>query len=487
MQQPGATDDSAPPCQTSTVGSAPDAPACVWHEVSGSTLSCTSGRITHARTDPGPSGASTRTATKAGTAPCRAEALLLAITGLPWAPSRRSATGSPGWSLLSAHRGTPGLCTDRRVRTSRRVRTRDDRSRGGALARRRRSTRSRRREAVAQSRGTGIRLCRGPTGRYAIEANETRKVPDAAQRASWRVSSRSARTVFGDLANGSGLCDGLSPTRSCEARRRTGKSDRRYCRALEGRCRDQSRRRSSWALPTCPKQRARHFGMALLVPREAASPLGCRRFGDLVCTAEAVYTQGSATNRRWAHETQSRNPSSEDWRHNHWREHHRRIGRRPPLVGTIRHGSARDCGVPRWGTCHWSACYRRRGHSQASCGRDRDRFAESPRARGRRPALAWEPAAVNGVADWRRGGGRSLLAHCASGLRAPPRPQLVHGCLCGGASSVTCWRAACGAWSAGLLALVVARTRCQVVAWRAKPALSRRVRVHPIWTMLVSG
>jgi hypothetical protein len=216
MQQPGATDDSAPPCQTSTVGSAPDAPACVWHEVSGSTLSCTSGRITHARTDPGPSGASTRTATKAGTAPCRAEALLLAITGLPWAPSRRSATGSPGWSLLSAHRGTPGLCTDRRVRTSRRVRTRDDRSRGGALARRRRSTRSRRREAVAQSRGTGIRLCRGPTGRYAIEANETRKVPDAAQRASWRVSSRSARTVFGDLANGSGLCDGLGGIRQRE-------------------------------------------------------------------------------------------------------------------------------------------------------------------------------------------------------------------------------------------------------------------------------
>jgi hypothetical protein len=113
MQQPGATDDSAPPCQTSTVGSAPDAPACVWHEVSGSTLSCTSGRITHARTDPGPSGASTRTATKAGTAPCRAEALLLAITGLPWAPSRRSAASA--LTGASGHQGGSGPGTIARV------------------------------------------------------------------------------------------------------------------------------------------------------------------------------------------------------------------------------------------------------------------------------------------------------------------------------------------------------------------------------------
>ena len=46
-------------------------------------------------------------------------------------------------------------------------------------------------------------------------------------------------------------------------------------------------------------------------------------------------------------------------------------------------------------------------------GRDRDRFAESPRARGRRPALARDPAAVDGVAERRRGGGRSLLAPSA--------------------------------------------------------------------------
>jgi hypothetical protein len=110
--------------------------------------------------------------------------------------------------------------------------------RGKALAQHRRFARLRRREAVAQSRGTGIRLCRGPTGRYAIEANETRKVPDAAQRASWRVSSRSARTVFGDLANGSGLCDGLSPKRLRAVRRVGDECDRpqrRAFRALQGR------------------------------------------------------------------------------------------------------------------------------------------------------------------------------------------------------------------------------------------------------------
>jgi hypothetical protein len=69
---------------------------------------------------------------------------------------------------------------------------------------------------------------------------------------------------------------------------------------------------------------------------------------------------------------------------------------RPPAVG---HGTARDCRAGRRRASDRSTCDRQRSHPQAPRGENRDRLAQTARARSRRPSLARDPANVNaGVA-----------------------------------------------------------------------------------------